>query len=43
MSLRNTVLLGTVGFAAAITGLQLWLNPAPAETNAFRVGFLPVT
>jgi hypothetical protein len=43
MNLRRTLLLGTVGFVAAITALQLWLNPTTTEKQRFRVGFLPVT
>ncbi len=49
MTLKKTVLLGSLGWLGLITGLHAWLNlglfraeRAQAATT-FKVGFLPVT
>ena len=49
MSLKKTLVLGTVGWLVLITGLHAWLNLGlfrSARTQAattLKVGFLPVT
>jgi hypothetical protein len=52
MSLRRTVILGTLVWAAVISVLHGWLNlgllerathRGPGGAAPFRVGFLPVT
>jgi hypothetical protein len=52
MTVQRKVLLGVVGWLATVTLLHLWLNVRAfdwsggrkeADTEEFRVGFLPVT
>jgi hypothetical protein len=49
MSLRKTLLVGSVGWLALITGLHAWLNlgllrnTGPEAATTLKVGFLPVT
>ena len=49
MSLRKTLVLGTVAWVALISGLHAWLNlgllrkTGPEAATTLKVGFLPVT
>jgi hypothetical protein len=45
MTLKQTIIIETVGLLFTVTLLQFYLNgdPRSAEHNNFRVGFLPVT
>ena len=49
MSLKKTLVLGSLGWLALITGLHAWLNlgllrkVGPQASTTLKVGFLPVT
>jgi hypothetical protein len=45
MTLKQTIIIETVGLLFTVTLLQLCLNGDPRQSgqNNFRVGFLPVT
>lgn len=49
MSLKRTVVLGSLGWVALITGLHAWLNlgtfrrTGPEASTTLKVGFIPVT
>ncbi len=49
MSLRKTLVLGSVAWLALISGLHAWLNlgvlqkTGPRAATTLKVGFLPVT
>ena len=49
MSLRKTLIVGSVAWLALITGLHAWLNlgllrkAGPEAATTLKVGFLPVT
>ena len=49
MSLKKTVVLGSVAWLVLITGLHAWLNlglfrkTGPQAATTLKVGFLPVT
>jgi len=49
MSLKNSVLLGSVAWLVLISGLHAWLNldlfrkVGPQAATTLKVGFLPVT
>ena len=49
MSLKKTLVLGSLGWLALISGLHAWLNlglfrsARPEAATTLKVGFLPVT